>query len=160
MHSDFDPIIHKLKGRTVKVWAVADVHIGSRECDMDGFKAFLDKVSKDGNAYIVLVGDIINNGVKDSLTNVYEETMPPSCQIEKAVELLTPVKDKILGAVGGNHCARSRRAVDLDPMHTICVMLSIGHLYRTNFAMLRVILAKGNILLHAYDPTHKRAFYP
>lgn len=165
MISDFTPIIHKLDGRTVKVWAVADVHIGSRECDMDGFKAFLDKVSKDGNAYIVLVGDIINNGVKDSLTNVYEETMPPSCQVEEAVRLLTPVKDRILGAVGGNHEARSRKAVDLDPMYAIMCMMGIQHLYRTNFAMLRVILAKGNtkqryalMLIHGKTENKKRQF--
>ena len=41
MLDDFTPIIHELPGRTIKVWAVADVHIGARECDMDGFKRFL-----------------------------------------------------------------------------------------------------------------------
>lgn len=163
MHSDFDVIIHRLPGRTIRVWAVADVHIGSRECDLEGFSHFLRHLGEDD--YIVLCGDIINNGIKDSLTNVYEETMPPSCQIEKAVELLTPVKDKILGAVGGNHCARSRRSVDLDPMYSIMLMLQIGHLYRTNFAMLRIILANGNtksryalMLIHGKTENKKRQF--
>ena len=165
MHSDFDPIIHKLKGRTIRVWAVADVHIGARECDIEGFEAFLHRIAKDKDAYIVLCGDIINNGIRDSLTNVYEETMPPSAQIEKAAELLAPVKDKILGAVGGNHEARSRKAVDLDPMHTIMVMLGIGYLYRTNFAFLRIILSNGNtksryalMLIHGKTENKKRQF--
>ena len=165
MHSDFDPIIHKLKGRTIRVWAVADVHIGARECDIEGFEAFMHRIAKDKDSYVVLVGDVISNGIRDSLTNVYEETMPPSCQVERAVELLTPVKDKILGAVGGNHEARSRKAVDLDPMYTIMCMLGINHLYRTNFAFLRIILSNGNtksryalMLIHGKTENKKRQF--
>ena len=163
MHSDFDPIMHKLRGRTIRVWAVADVHIGAPECDLSSFKAFLSRLGEDD--YLVLCGDLINNGVKDSLTNVYEETMPPSCQVEKATLLLEPVKERILGAVGGNHEARSRKAVDLDPMYTIMCMLGIQHLYRTNFAMMRIILANGNtkdryalMLIHGKTENKKRQF--
>lgn len=43
MISDFTPIVHTLEGRTIRVWAVADVHIGAKECDLDGFKAFCGK---------------------------------------------------------------------------------------------------------------------
>ena len=163
MHSDFDPIIHHLEGRTIHIWAVADVHLGARECDERGFERFLSKLGEDD--YIILCGDLISNGVKDSLTNVYEELYPPSAQIERAVQLLTPVKDKILGAVGGNHESRSRRAVDMDPMYSIMMMLQLGHLYRTNFAMLRVILANGNTkqryalrLIHGKTENKKRQF--
>lgn len=152
-----------MDGRTIRVYAIADVHIGARECDLDGFRSFLAKLGPDD--YIVLVGDIINNGLKDSLTNVYEETIPPSAQIEKAVEILTPVKSKILGAVGGNHEARSRKAVDLDPMYAIMCMMGIQHLYRTNFAMVRVILANGStksrhslMLIHGKTANKKRQF--
>lgn len=165
MLDDFQPIIHELEGRDIRLYPVADVHIGAAEAALPEFEAFLHRIAKDKDAYIVLCGDIINNGIRDSLTNVYEETMPPSAQIEKAAELLAPVKDKILGAVGGNHEARSRRAVDLDPMHTIMVMLGIGYLYRTNFAMLRVILANGNtkqryalMLIHGKTENKKRQF--
>lgn len=165
MLDDFQPIIHHLDGRTIRIWAVADVHLGAKECDERGFKAFLKRLSESPDAYLILCGDIISNGVKDSLTNIYEELYPPSVQIERAVELLTPVKDKILGAVGGNHEARSRKAVDLDPMYAIMCMMGIQHLYRTNFAMLRVILAKGNIkkryalmLIHGKTENKKRQF--
>ena len=165
MISDFVPIVHTLGGRTVRVWAVADVHLGSRECDVDGFRAFIAKAAKDPDAYIVLCGDMVNNGVKDSLTNVYEEVMMPSAQIEKAVELLEPVKDRILGAVGGNHESRSRKAVDLDPMYAIMLMLGKGELYRTNFAMLRINLERGKtkdhyalMLVHGKTENKKRQF--
>lgn len=154
-----------MEGRTIKVWAIADVHIGAREADIPGFTGFLRRVEDDLDSFIVLVGDIINNGLKDSLTNVYEEILPPSLQIDKAVELLEPVADRILGAVGGNHEARSRKAVDMDPMHTIMVRLGIGHLYRANMAFLRIILERGNtksrhalLLVHGKTANKKRRF--
>ena len=143
MISDFVPLIHNLEGRTIKVWAVADVHIGSKECDMAGFSKFLARIAQDPDSYLVICGDIVNNGIKDSLTNVYEETMPPSAQIETAAELLAPVKDRILGAVGGNHEARSKKAVDLDPLYTVFCMMGCPELYRQNFAFIRVNLRKG-----------------
>lgn len=164
MLDDFVPIIHKLDGRTIRVWAVADVHIGARECDLEGFRRFLSKLG--ANDYIVLCGDLVNNGIAGSHSSIYEEAiMPGMAQVERAVELLTPIKDKILGAVGGNHEARSRKAVDLDPMYTIMCMMGIQHLYRTNFAMLRVILANGNtkqryalMLIHGKTENKKRQF--
>lgn len=170
MISDYVPIIHTLPGRTIKVWAVADVHIGARESNLDGkdgFKAFLRKIEKDPDSYLVLVGDIVNNGIRSAScpTNIYAETMPPSAQIELAAELLEPVKDRILGAVGGNHEARSRKAVDLDPMYAIMLMLGKGELYRTNFAMMRVILQNCNtkdhyaiMLAHGASANKKRQF--
>lgn len=165
MHSDFDPIMHKLRGRTIRVWAVADVHIGAPECDLSSFKAFLRDVEKDPDSYVTLVGDVCNNGIAGSHSSVYEERLMPHEQIEKAVELLTPIRDRILGSVGGNHEARSRKAVDLDPMYTIMCMLGIQHLYRTNFAMMRIILANGNtkdryalMLIHGKTENKKRQF--
>lgn len=166
MLDDFTPIIHRLEGRTIKVWAVADVHIGARESDIDGFAAFLKRVERDPDSYIVLVGDIVNNGIKDSVTNVYHETMPPSAQIERAVELLAPVKGRILGAVGGNHERRTTKAVDLDIMHTIMVLLGIGDLYRPNMAFVRVFMesasgAKANyslLLTHGASDTKRKQF--
>lgn len=166
MLDDFTPIIHRLDGRTVRLWAVADVHIGARESRIDGpggFAEFLRRIEADPDSYIVLCGDIINNGIKDSLTNVYDEVMPPSAQIEAAVELLEPVKGRILGAVGGNHELRSKRAVDIDPMGTIMAILRLPQLYRQNFAMMRVILANGEVrdgyaimLIHGRSANKKR----
>lgn len=165
MISDFVPLIHRLDGRTVKVWAVADLHIGAKECDLKGFTAFLRRVQDDKDSYIVLCGDMLNNGIRDSVTNVYEEVLPPSAQMEKAAELLTPVKDRILGAVGGNHEARSRKAVDLDPMYAVMLMLGRGELYRQNMAFVRVVLEQGAVkdhysllLLHGKTENKRRNF--
>lgn len=144
MIDDFTPIIHRLEGRTIRIWPIADVHLGARECAIGDFQAFLKRIQSDNDSYIVLVGDLLNNATKSSISNVYEETMPPSAQIDCAVELLSPVADRILGAVGGNHERRSKKDVDLDPMYAVMCMLRIQDLYRPNMAFLRIELSNGN----------------
>lgn len=167
MYDDFAPIIHDLDGRTIKVWAVADVHLGSKECALEAFRAFLRRVLDDPDSFIVCCGDIINNGTRDSLTNVYEELIPPSEQVQLAVELFKPLADsgKILGMVSGNHEARSRKAVDLDPTYTIACMLGIPHLCRQNMAFVRVKLRRNGsrdthnlLLMHGKTENKKRHF--
>ena len=61
--NDFTAIVHRLPGRTAKVYAIADVHIGAKECDMDGFARFLKRVERERDSYIVLVGDLIKAGI-------------------------------------------------------------------------------------------------
>lgn len=165
MLDDFTPIIHTLPGRTIKVWAVADVHIGAKEANLSGFSSFLRRIEQDADSYIVLVGDLLNNGLKDSLTNVYEETMPPHAQVEKAVELLTPVTGKILGCVGGNHELRTKRGVDIDIMAQVMTLLGKPELYRPNMAFIRVRLKNGGkstcdsyslLLVHGKTENKKR----
>lgn len=165
MLDDFTPIVHRLDGRTVKVWAIADVHIGAKECDLAGFKRHIARIASDPDSYIVLVGDMLNNGLKDSLTNVYEEVLPPHAQIEKCAELLEPVKDRILGAVGGNHEARTKLAVDLDPMCAVMCILGRQELYRQNMAFIRVCLKRNStkdnhtlLLIHGKSERAKRNF--
>lgn len=165
MLDDFDLIRHSLGPRTIRVWALADAHIGARECDMDGLMAFVRKIGADPDSYLVLVGDILNNGIKDSLTNVYEETMPPSMQVQAAVDLLRPVADRILGVVGGNHERRSAKAVDLDPMYIVCVHLGLESLYRPNMAFVRVSMRNGRVqqvynllITHGRSAAAKRRF--
>ena len=146
MLEDFTPIVHRMDGRTIRVYAVADVHIGARECDLAGFERFVKRIKGEPDSYLVLVGDMLNNGIRAAScpTNPYDEVLTPRQQVDKCVELLLPVADRILGAVGGNHEARSRKAVDLDPMYEVMALLRIPELYRQNMAFLRIVLGKGS----------------
>jgi predicted phosphodiesterase len=166
MLDDFQPIVHELPGRTIRVWAVADVHIGAKECDLNGFQKFIDdKILGDPDGYVVLCGDLISNGIKDSLTNVYDEVMPPQLQIDRCVELLRPVAHKILGCVSGNHERRSKKHVDINPMGYICSLLRIPEVYRENMAFVRVNLKRGStrdhyalLLVHGKTANKRRQF--
>ena len=165
MLDDFTPIIHRLPGRETRVYAVADVHIGAKECDLDGFAAFLKRIERDPDSYLVLCGDLISNGVKDSVTDVYEETMPPQAQVDMCAELLQPVAGRILGAVSGNHERRTKKSVDVDVTNYIMCLLKIPELYRPNMAFVRVNLVRGAtkdhyalLLVHGKTANKRRQF--
>jgi len=165
MIDDFTPIIHRLEGRSIKLYPIADVHLGAKECDLANFRKFLEKIRLSEDSYIVLVGDLINNATRNSVSSIYEETLSPSAQCDLAVELLEPVKDRILGVVSGNHELRSVKDTDLDPTRFICERLGIGDLFRQNFAFLRISLEKGNIsdsyaiyMTHGKSATKQKKF--
>ena len=151
MISDFTPIVHTLEGRTIRVWAVADVHIGAKEANVygkDGFASFLQKVQADPDSYICICGDLLNNCTRSSVSDIWEETISPSQAIELAAELLEPVKDRILGCVGGNHENRSKRETDLNPLYDVFVLLGKRELFRENMCFIRVNMERGNTRNH------------
>lgn len=108
MLSDYEPIIWELPGRTIRVWAVADVHIGA-DTNLEAFRAFLKRVLADDASYIVICGDMLDNAITGSVASIYGAS--PFQQVEECAELLRPLADagKILGVVGGNHEARTKR---------------------------------------------------
>lgn len=145
MLDDFLPITwHFAENNDLTVWLLGDMHIGARECDEKRLKADIDRIAADPNARVVLLGDIINNAVKSSVSNVYEERYSPSESCDIAAKMLEPIKDKILAAVGGNHENRSAKEVDLDPAYEIMCRLGISQLYRKNGVFVRIQIGEKN----------------
>lgn len=167
MIDDFTPVIHELEGRDIKIWPVADVHIGAKEANVAGFRKFIDSIKDDPDSYIVICGDVCNNGLRAAScpTNVYEEIMSPSDQMHLAAEILEPVADKILGCVGGNHELRSSKFVDLDPLYGVMVLIGHPELYRQNMCFVRIKLTDGNtksvyslLLVHGKTANKRKQF--
>lgn len=167
MAGDFEPIIIDMPGRTIRVWAVADVHIGSKECDLDGFRAFLGRVMDDPDSFIALAGDMVDNAVTGCPSSTYGSD--PEAQIEQAVELLQPLADsgKILSIVSGNHEARTQRLAGISPAALIAYKLGVADRYRENMAFVRVNLRNGNVqdtynllVMHGASRAKKSKFMP
>lgn len=150
MKSDFIPIICKLPEKDFKdglrLIPLADAHFGSKEFNETLWHNTIKRIQDDPNCFCVLVGDMIDNGLKNSVTNIYEATCTPSVQKEWLHNELLPIKDKILAAVGGNHERRSRKEVDDDPLFDVMVRLGKEDVYRQNIAFLQICMihqAKG-----------------
>lgn len=141
MLPDFEMIQHQfLGGHDITVIPVADVHLGSPECREQEFIEFIQKVAEMPNTYLVLLGDLIDNGTKSSVTNPFRATMPPSQQKREMANILEPVKDRILCILPGNHERRSMKDADDDPVYDIAAKLDIEHLYRENIAFVKIQL--------------------
>lgn len=153
MLNDFEMIIHKFSNEDITIYPIADVHLGSQECMEQEFIKFINMVKETPNVYLVLGGDLIDNGVRNGLTNVFRATMPPSQQKREMANILAPVRDKILCAVSGNHERRSGKDVDDDPTYDILCKLDKEEIYRENMAFMK--LQFGNTKNNgAFNPTY------
>lgn len=139
MLSDFEFITHKFPDKQdIRIYPIGDVHLGAKEHMEREWSMFCANFLKDPNAYIILCGDLINNALKTSVSNVYEETMRPREQKRVMVEMLTPLRERILAATTGNHELRSAKEADDDITYDIMCKLDLEHLYRENIAFVKI----------------------
>lgn len=140
MRSDFDLIVHEICDKEIKIYPVADVHFGALEHDTKAWTAFCNKVADEPNSYIILAGDLINNNTRSSVGSPWDDLVRPREQKRRMVEYLTPLKDKILCCVSGNHERRSLKDADDDPTYDIMAKLDLEDIYRQNAAFMKIRL--------------------
>jgi predicted phosphodiesterase len=122
------------------LYPIADVHYGAGECMESEFKAYLKKIQDDPTAAVLLGGDLINNGIKSSVTNVYEERYSPHQQKKDMIALLEPIRSKVVAAVRGNHEYRQVKETSTDVMDDVCRELGIEQNYAKDAAFVKVSL--------------------
>jgi len=135
---------HFPKNDDLRVYFVCDVHYGAQEHMDTAWSEFLASVQNDPNAYLILGGDLLNNGIKTSVSNCYRETVRPMQAKREMAAMLKPLRDKILCAVSGNH-ERRNKDVDDDPMYDIMAKLDLEDVYRENMAFLKVQIGNKNM---------------
>jgi hypothetical protein len=122
------------------IYGLGDWHIGSKECDMHTIHKTIEAILDDPFGYAVVIGDILDNGLANSRTNIYEQVYMPTEQKEIAYEILKPLADagKILAVTDGNHEYRSIRSGSISPLYDICCRLRIEDLFRPYMCLLMV----------------------
>lgn len=155
MLNDLTPIVIDMPSEDFVVYPLGDMHIGSREFMEKECIEFINRIKDMPNAYVMIIGDCIDNGLKDSVTSVYTQTMMPAEQKDYLYNLLNPIKDKIICGVGGNHERRSVKNADNDPLYDVFCRMDIANRYRptTAFPILRVNGAAQNVK-STYRPTY------
>lgn len=142
MLNDFIPIIHKLPITEhpdgITIVPLADAHYGSKEFNSVRWHKAIKRIYDDPHCFAVIVGDLLDMGVKNSITSVYEQTATPREQKAWLREELKCIAPKILCACGGNHEARQLREVDNDPLYDVMVALGIENVYRQNICFMQV----------------------
>lgn len=117
----------------VELHALSDWHLGDLNCDYKHIEAELEHIATTPNAYAILAGDLCNNATTASISDTYSERISPMEQINKAVQMLRPIKDKLLCATTGNHCERTYKQDGIDITRLICRELGIEQNYREDF---------------------------
>lgn len=122
----------------VRLHIFSDWHIGDGNCDMSDISRQIGEVLTDDNAYCILNGDLINNAIRSSISDVYSESASPMEAIQTLSDILRPLaeKGKILFATTGNHEFRSYKESGIDIMALVCRELGIQDKYRSDGGIL------------------------
>lgn len=94
------------------------------------------------NAYVILNGDILNIATTGSVSDSYRGLRPQE-ELDKAVELLFPIRDRILASVTGNHENRIYRESGIDIAKILADKLGILYAGDEAYLKIRVGSKKG-----------------
>lgn len=120
----------------LEVHIFADEHIGDEHCDLKRLEERIAHVRDAKNAVCILNGDIIDNATKTSIGDIYTQAFMPAEQLAKAVELFSPLRDKILCITNGNHESRTYRKEGIDLTQMLAVQLGLLDKYSPTSAVL------------------------
>lgn len=124
----------------IQLFPLMDVHIGDQNTDIKLFERFIQYIKAQPYRFLTLQGDLMNNAIKSSVSNSYNESMSPNEQKKYLIKQLREVKDRILCIVAGNHEHRSTKDVDNHPMEDIAVALELEKVYQENGVFLKITL--------------------
>lgn len=120
----------------IEIHTFADEHIGDEHSDVKRVLQRIEYVKNTPNAYCILNGDIIDNATKTSIGDTYTQVFNPMEQLERAVELFAPIKDKILCITHGNHENRTYKKEGINLSRLIAAQLDLADRYSPTSAVL------------------------
>ena len=155
--SDFDVITKHVNTQgQVKVYAVGDLHAGAIQANLKGWEKFNQIILDDPKAYVIFLGDLMNNATKSSVSNPYEDIMRPRDQkIYLKEHLMDLAKaDRILAILPGNHENRSLKDADDSPLYDVAAKLDLEDIYRDNLAVVKLTVGTCRPNAYAILATH------
>lgn len=132
----------------LEIHLFADEHIGDEHCDIKRLLARIDYVKNTPNAYCILNGDILDNATKTSLGDTYTQELNPMEQLQRAVEIFSPIKDNILCITHGNHENRTYKKEGINLSHLIARQLGLEDRYSPTSAVLFIRFGKESSHVH------------
>ena len=126
----------------LEIHTFADEHIGDEHCDLRRLKERIDYVKETPNAFCILNGDIIDNATKTSIGDTYTQELNPMEQLQTAVDIFEPIKDKILCITHGNHENRTYRKEGINLSSLIARQLGLYERYTPTSAVLFIRFGK------------------
>lgn len=137
------------KYNDIFILPLGDLHLGDPNCDIDKIKMCIDFIKNTPNCFTILNGDLMNNALKSSKSDSYVESMTMEEEQDALIELLTPIKDKILYMTQGNHEYRTSLLVGIDPLRSVARELGLvkNGRYSDNSYMITLSFGKRNGLM-------------
>lgn len=145
MYSETKPILFNCPTEydTVEIYPVHDLHYGNECFDLRRWNALCDFILSEPNRYIVWVGDLLENAIPRSKSDMFTQTCNPQEQKEYITDMFRKFADRTIAILDGNHeLNRSTRAAGLYPLYDCACIAGIPEKYRTAYAVMDI--AVGN----------------
>lgn len=107
---------------------IGDTHIGDKGFTDESkrkLKGYIKWIKDRDNARAFLMGDIVNLATPVSKSSVFEQNMNLKEQLAFATELFSPIKDKIVGGISGNHEQRLSLYSGMTATAILCERLGV-----------------------------------
>ncbi len=85
------------------LYCMGDFHLGSPDCAESFLEEEIKRIADDPYAVVILNGDLMQMDVTTSVGDVYGQLYTPEEQKYRLLELLEPLKGKIIAMQDGNH---------------------------------------------------------
>lgn len=131
-----------------RIYILSDLHIGDPHVNEQNIYDRIQRIVDDKHGLCILNGDILNTALRNSVSDVYGELMSPRQQLEYAVKLFTPIRDKIIGANAGNHENRVYKNDGIDMMRIVCRELGCEDRYAPEGVLIFLSIGKQSAKLH------------
>lgn len=114
---------------SLRVYPLGDVHVGSKAHQRDRWQEWVDYLCSRKDVSMLGTGDFLNAALKDSKSDVYEETMTVGQAkrgLRSQLRLLAD-EGRIDGLAAGNHEERIHRAIGDCPIEDLCDSLNTSY---------------------------------
>ena len=121
----------------LRLRGLSDAHIGARACHIKQLKRDIQQIAGEEDSWVILLGDQIDSiSTKDPRfqADAVDPILMPrldsliNAQLDYALELFTPIKDKIIGALIGNHELKIMQTAGVDIHEIFCKQLGVRDL--------------------------------
>ena len=127
---------------------LGDSHVGSNDFNEEKFKETIEWIKTKKNVRVVLMGDLIDAGLKDSVGGgTFDNYIDPEQQIEYVMKSLMPIKDKIWCLISGNHEDRVRQRTGIDICKSMAKSLDVP--YGNSTCFIKAKIGKINYIIYA-----------
>lgn len=121
------------------IYFIHDVHYGSELFDEHRWNELKAQIMSNDKAYICWVGDLMENAIPNSKSDMFTQKHSPSEQKEWVINQFKELAHKTLAVVAGNHeDNRTTKVSGLYPLYDCCLIAGIGEKYRNTIAFLDI----------------------
>lgn len=125
------------------IFFLHDIHFGSELFNEQKWKSLKKKIQENDVAYVCWIGDVMENAIPNSKSDVFTQKHSPAEQKEWATQEIFDLRNKTLAVVAGNHESnRTTKTCGLYPLYDICMLAGVDNKYRDAIAYLDIGVGK------------------